>query len=352
MDGKDGIDGKDGEPGEPGENGTNCTVADTTDTDKDRTGYKLLCADTLKGIVWNGEDGKDGASALELSGYDDMDELLDALKGDPGKNGTSCTVADTTDEADNTKTGYKLLCDGTLKGVVWNGEKGQKGDPADLTLEYYNKLLLGQKGSGISWKASEGCTKYINEVFNYWMYYNDGEDGRTTGKSNIKVGNKILATQGLLADEDVDCTEGVGGEITVGPLWKHSTNEWWAGFAQIQFEQATGGSVNWPTNTMLGLCVEYQSDFDTVEVRIEYDSDGANDWGRPLYKLTKSTKKKVVNLPWAIFDAFTDFGVAKVDVSEAIKNMRGVQFTIQNVTYDQVTGDFYITKLGAYGTCE
>ena len=103
---------------------------------------------------------------------------------------------------------------------------------------------------------------------------------------------------------------------------------------------------------MLGICLQYQSDFDTVQVRIQYADDGNNSWGRPLYKLPASTKKKVVNLPWAIFDDFTGFGNARVDVAEAIKQMIGVQFAIENLTGSAVTGDFFIYKLGAYGTCD
>ena len=54
--GHDGKDGKDGVDGKDGKDGTSCTVIDTTGL-SNRTGYKLICADTLKGIVWDGLDG-------------------------------------------------------------------------------------------------------------------------------------------------------------------------------------------------------------------------------------------------------------------------------------------------------
>lgn len=348
---KNGEKGEPGEPGEPGENGTNCTVADTTDAVKDRTGYKLICADTLKGIVWNGEDGEDGASALELSGYDDMDELLDALKG---ANGTSCTVADTTDERDNTKTGYKLLCGGTLKGVVWNGEKGQKGDSADLTLEYYNKLLLGQKGEGFSWDAKDGkfYTSVADEEIVWWIW-TDVEYGGTSGFDlAVPFGVPDLTGSQGWSDALVEQQGGVGGKFVINGIYTRNDGGGISGGVIQTSMVLTDENKTFPVSKMLGLCIEYINDYNNLSVEINYWGEELNDYGRPFFKLPVTTKKKVLNLPWAIFDKTNHWANVQIDVADAIKVMKGVTIHAVNETDENITGEFLITKLGAYGTCE
>lgn len=351
---KNGEKGEPGEPGEPGENGTNCTVADTTDAVKDRTGYKLICADTLKGIVWNGEDGKDGedgASALELSGYDDMDELLDALKG---ANGTSCTVADTTDERDNTKTGYKLLCGSTLKGVVWNGEKGQKGDPADLTLEYYNKLLLGQKGEGFSWDAKDGkfYTSVADEEIVWWIW-TDVEYGGTSGFDlAVPFGVPDLTGSQGWSDALVEQQGGVGGKFVINGIYTRNDGGGISGGVIQTSMVLTDENKTFPVSKMLGLCIEFINDYNNLSVEINYWGEELNDYGRPFFKLPVTTKKKVLNLPWAIFDKTNHWANVQIDVADAIKVMKGVTIHAVNETDENITGEFLITKLGAYGTCE
>ena len=98
TDGSDGADGKDGADGTDGKSctaaaladgsgykltcgdssytvlngtdGTGCSVADTTDV-LGVVGYKIVCGDTVKGVVWNGTDGAScSAKALsDGSGY-------------------------------------------------------------------------------------------------------------------------------------------------------------------------------------------------------------------------------------------------------------------------------------------
>jgi len=138
QDGKDGKRGTDGNDGEVGLEGTSCTVVDTTDESANRSGYKLVCGTELKGVVWNGIDGKNGKKG-------DPGE-----KGETGAAGTSCTVADTTDKATG-RTGYKLVCGEEDKGTVWNGVDGNDG--ASCTVEELSngagyKMLCGGDSVG------------------------------------------------------------------------------------------------------------------------------------------------------------------------------------------------------------
>ena len=159
ADGVDGIDGEDGEngvPGVPGEPGTNCTVADTTDEASDRTGYKLLCADSLKGIVWNGADGLDGSNA---------------------------NVAEI------------------------------------LNLDFYNRLMVGRKGTSLFWDGKDGSRMVIPEgnsgaTWNYWT------DKDQDGSSGFAFNNASFINSDPKADftdEYISNNDAVGGKVMLKP---------------------------------------------------------------------------------------------------------------------------------------
>ena len=101
--GATGPQGEKGDKGDTGEDGTSCTVVDAVSQSGNLTGYKLICGDETKGIVWNGT---------------------------PGNPGESCTAVATTNAQTN-QTGYELVCGDESKGFVWNGTKGDKGDKGD-----------------------------------------------------------------------------------------------------------------------------------------------------------------------------------------------------------------------------
>ena len=58
-----GDQGPVGATGAAGAAGASCSVADTTDAETNLKGFKLICADTLAGVVWNGEKGAAGNAA-------------------------------------------------------------------------------------------------------------------------------------------------------------------------------------------------------------------------------------------------------------------------------------------------
>ncbi|WP_407444473.1 hypothetical protein [Fibrobacter sp.] len=107
--GKDGKDGKDGTDGEDGNDGENCSVKDTTDTENNRTGAKIVCGSSTT-LIWNGANGTNGK---------------DGEDGEDGNDGESCSVKDTTD-TENNRTGVKITCSQN-SSVVWNGTNGQNG---------------------------------------------------------------------------------------------------------------------------------------------------------------------------------------------------------------------------------
>ena len=336
------LNGENGEPGEPGEPGASCTVTDTTYTDENevaRTGYKLLCADTLKGVVWNGIDGENGASALELSGYDDMDELLESLKGEPG---TNCTVTDTTDENDDTHTGYKLLCGSTLKGVVWNGEKGDKGDPADLTLEYYNKLLLGQKGTGFSWKyGTDGITATINGNSQVWYHFTDRDQNGGTTALDLDDDNIYESYQfKTYTSTEMQRKQGIWGKVKYGA---HPGDEY--GWAKVAIYW--GDEID--ISSWLGICLEYKSSTN-ANIGINYNNAEINNYGRPAYDIPVVDDLTVINIPWAKLKMENWSASQDARIIKIIQKATGIEYTASGLSGS--TGEFLITKIGAYGTCE
>ena len=352
---------KNGVDGEDGEDGKSCTVADTTDEDLGNTGYKLICGEKLKGVLWNG------------------------VKGDSGE---SCTVADTTHETTG-QTGYKLMCGNKLKGVVWNGEKGDPGDPGEpgesctvkavtdgydvycggvkkgtlkngangtvanlsdiFDLDYYNKLLLGQKGSGFFWKASDGQWFSVGDAHASWSYWTDAADTENPGSSGFNWGAiPGIADAVGTAIFPVDVLEelnGVGGNVV---LKANKALGWNMVEVQIVCDEAI---PCFETSTMLGLCLEYVSTFEETQVRIHYANENKNGYARPYAYIPASSKKKVVNLPWAVFNKTPGWASIEVGVADAIKVMIGLDVLVENHNKEE-SGEMIVYKVGAYGTCE
>ena len=354
---------KNGKDGNPGEDGASCTVEGVTDEESGKTGYKLTCGETPMGIVWNGE------------------------KGDAGE---SCTVADTTD-SETERTGYKLLCGNKLKGVVWNGEKGDKGDPGDpgeagesctvkavtggydvycggvkkgtlkngesgtvtnlsdvFDLDYYNRLLLGQKGSGFFWKASDGHTATVNGSGSaYWNYWTDADED-IPGNSGFSWAIKGIIDSKTWDDFDDELIESVGGVGGTIVLKKNEKLGWNLVEVQLVCENE---KACFDPSKMLGLCVEYISEFVSTQVRIHYENEKNNGYARPYINIPASSKKRVVNLPWAAFNKTPEWASVEVGVADAIKAMNGLDVLVSSNNTNQV-GDLIVYKVGAYGTCE
>jgi len=308
---EDGAAGAQGPVGESGENGTSCIAKKL----KDGSGFELSCDDKVVGTIKNGENGEPGEP------------------GEPGENGTNCTVADTTDETDNTKTGYKLLCGGTLKGVVWNGEKGQKGE-------------------GFSWRKNDGYMVTIDGNPYGWSYWTDRAEGGSSGFNWGQVPGIVTSgTDGAFTAEIVEEVEGVGGQVLLKGAYYNTKLD----LNKVNSETSVQFSCWWDdckinTEKMLGLCLEYISEFDNTELRIAYTGEQANGYARPYYKLPKTSTKKIINVPWAAFEKSPNWGATNVDVASAIKSTAGVGIHV--MSYEDASGNLLITKLGAYGTCE
>ncbi len=101
---------------------------------------------------------------------------------------------------------------------------------------------------------------------------------------------------------------------------------------------------------MLGICVEYMSDFD-ITATVFYYEENLNNYQRPYFIIPKSVKKTVVNIPWVAFDKSQEWGET-VTISDALKRANGFGFEVQSDGSTTTSGDLWIYKLGAYGTCE
>ena len=328
-DAEDGAQGVAGAPGEQGEPGASCTAKKL----KDGTGYELKCGNETIGTILNGEQGEPGE------------------KGEPGNDGTSCTVADTTDENDNTRTGYKLICDESLKGVVWNGNNGHDANIAEaLDLEFYNRLMLGHKGTSLFWDGNDGENMVIPEGCSgaTWNYWTDKDIGGNSGFAFNSATFVNSEPKSDFTSEYISDNHAVGGKVMLKP------ND--IGWSSVML-QVGGSSISPESNIftvqsekMLGLCVEYMSDFD-ITTTVFYYEEGLNNYARPYIIIPKSTKKTVVNIPWVAFEKSQEWGEV-VTVSDALKRANGFGFQVSSDGATSSSGDLWIYKIGAYGTCE
>ena len=149
--------------------------------------------------------------------------------------------------------------------------------------------------------------------------------------------------------KEVESIGGVGGKAVLGPSFMMKDSVFHVGSVESGF---SGGSIKLPADKMLGLCLEYTNTFDYFVIQIIYDNDEANNWGRPEFHLPIATEKKIINLPWAVFQKISDWAFADVSVYDAIKVMKGVNFQAINNSSKEVYGEFVISKIGAYGTCD
>jgi hypothetical protein len=212
--------------------------------------------------------------------------------------------------------------------------------------------MQGQKGSGLSWKASDGPFVQINEngVKTDWYYWTDSENGGSSGFNRGSVPN--IADEkgsGKYTLKEVESIGGVGGKAVLGPSFMMKDSVFHVGSVESGF---SGGSIKLPADKMLGLCLEYTNTFDYFVIQIIYDNDEANNWGRPEFHLPIATEKKIINLPWAVFQKISDWAFADISVYDAIKVMKGVNFQAINNSSKEVFGEFVISKIGAYGTCD
>ena len=227
-----------------------------------------------------------------------------------------------------------------------------KQSSSSIDLDYYNRQMQGQKGSGLSWKASDGPFVQINEngVKTDWYYWTDSENGGSSGFNRGSVPN--IADEkgsGKYTLKEVESIGGVGGKAVLGPSFMMKDSVFHVGSVESGF---SGGSIKLPADKMLGLCLEYTNTFDYFVIQIIYDNDEANNWGRPEFHLPIATEKKIINLPWAVFQKISDWAFADVSVYDAIKVMKGVNFQAINNSSKEVFGEFVISKIGAYGTCD
>jgi hypothetical protein len=102
---------------------------------------------------------------------------------------------------------------------------------------------------------------------------------------------------------------------------------------------------------MLGLCIEYVSDFDNTQVRIHYKGEKDNSYARPYVNIPPTKEKKILNLPWAAFNKTPGWADVEVSVSDAIKVMTGLDVEVENANVAK-SGYLIVSKIGAYGTCE
>ena len=309
------------------------------------------------------EDGDYGAYGMNLGYGLEYAHLLDlndygfcvrCLKDDASghlANSSSSLKKYSSSSTVKSSSSVKITSSSSAK-IMSLSSSSTKQSSSSIDLDYYNRQMQGQKGSGLSWKASDGPFVQINEngVKTDWYYWTDSENGGSSGFNRGSVPN--IADEkgsGKYTLKEVESIGGVGGKAVLGPSFMMKDSVFHVGSVESGF---SGGSIKLPADKMLGLCLEYTNTFDYFVIQIIYDNDEANNWGRPEFHLPIATEKKIINLPWAVFQKISDWAFADVSVYDAIKVMKGVNFQAINNSSKEVFGEFVISKIGAYGTCD
>ena len=212
--GADGKKGAKGDKGDPGEAGTSCSVAKAESSNdvvvtcgkesvtihngidgaagksctmkENGNGFDVYCdgSDKPIGSIKNGNDGADGKSAYELSGY--KGSLEDWLKSLKGENGKSCTVKE-----NKQKNGYDIDCNGNVVTVT-NGTDGADGKSAyelsgfNGSPEEWLKSLKGDDGKNCTVKENKQKKGYDIDCNGNVVTVTNGSDG-ADGKSAYEI---------------------------------------------------------------------------------------------------------------------------------------------------------------------
>ena len=212
-------------------------------------------------------------------------------------------------------------------------------------MEEYNKILLGQKGTGFdAWSYATSGVSIVSNISSggFWFAGLGGDKPDLKfGKKNLEAFDEesVRVTENQMKDCDgvcgtIDFKTGEAG-YSVVYLIANLMNTW---------EGTCGDISHW-----LGVCLEYISDVEVklkVKLNSGYQKKVADD--TPAYTIPAASKTTVVNIPWGLFAQGGWGGKEKIETKDALKNATGIDV----VFYGQETATFSIAKLGAYGTCE
>lgn len=273
-------------------------------------------------------------------------------QGEKGEDGTSCTATELEDGS-----GFTLSCGGMDVGTIKNGNDGKDGldgkDGKDgvyeLTLEEYNKLLLGQKGTGFdAWSYATSGKNIVTNLSETGLWNASAGIGIGTGTAPVVVLGRENTWQfdgsfGIPEEPIKDCN-GVCGTITYGTEGQYP----WV--VIIAWLKKTGGDIS----SWLGVCMEYTSTID-VKLKVELDNDISEMLGGdvPAYEgIPAASEKTIINVPWGLFAQLGWGNKERIETKDALQHSKGIGVVFQVPGGEKKTASFNITKLGAYGTCE
>ena len=211
--------------------------------------------------------------------------------------------------------------------------------------------MLGHKGTSLFWDGNDGENTVIPEGCSgaTWNYWTDKDIGGNSGFAFNSATFVNSEPKSDFTSEYISDNHAVGGKVMLKP------ND--IGGSSVSL-QVGGSSISPESNIftvqsekMLGLCVEYMSDFD-ITTTVFYYEEGLNNYARPYIIIPKSTKKTVVNIPWVAFEKSQEWWGEVVTISDALKRANGFGFQVSSDGATSSSGDLWIYKIGAYGTCE
>lgn len=156
LQGEKGDQGEQGEMGDPGEKGNpgkdgasvmNCSFADTMNLTANVEGVKVICADTLVGVVWNGKNGERGEAGAGCT--------LD----DNGSGTVTLTCGKDADASSVIL--YKAFCD----NMPYDPEK----------LECYESMFLMESGALSAFNANRNLLLDLRDGHVYRTVVIDGQ---------------------------------------------------------------------------------------------------------------------------------------------------------------------------------
>ncbi|MCQ2055113.1 MAG: hypothetical protein MJY82_07470 [Fibrobacter sp.] len=284
-DGDKGATGKQGSTGATGAAGTagaSCTVADTTDAETNLKGFKLICADTLAGVVWNGEKGDDG----KLPGTDGVGCSIN----DEGDGAVTLTCADAEPVAL-----YKAVCGTKPYDPAYNAccgfevydpaysfcSKGElyscNGEPYDPEKQYCLEVTRdGDKRYSVEALLTDSRDEQNIQVYKTVKICNDDETSCQIWMAenlnySVNPGERSWCGGGSGSTEG-DCN-------LYGRLYT-----WAAAVAKTEVECGHGKKCNLPSGNIRGVCPENWHLPDTTEWKTLFAAVGGADVAGKMLK--------------------------------------------------------------------
>ena len=281
--------------------------------------WKSSSIDVVDTLGWNkGDDGdfKKGNVSDIVYKYDEGESgWLEATKNDTTLGFGAC-VSSRVDELATSSDGMRYICQDfdwrRATMLLWDGSKGDPQVPVEK-----------QQGG-------------------FWYTYDDGGYGGTSAITwKVNPGDDGDMTP------VVEACGGLCGSFAI----VQGNDDFFFPFVGFAFGFGANDKYTTDISAQKGLCVEYTTSFNIdVEIGLTGTREQAIGYANPTYVLTRTTEKRVENIPWSFFEQPDWAPDVKLSGSDAAKEASSIRFVFRGDDGD--SGTFSITKVGPMGSCE